>query len=36
MFSEEEGNNINEPVSLGEILKTLKGFKSSKSPGLDG
>jgi len=32
MFFEEEGSSINEPVSLSELLKTLKGFKRSKSP----
>ena len=32
MFSEEEGNTIIEPVSLVEIMKTLKDFKSSKIP----
>jgi hypothetical protein len=36
MFSEEEGSRIVDPVSLAEVLKTLKGFKCSKSPGPDG
>jgi hypothetical protein len=36
MISEAEGNSIIEPVSLAEILKTLKGFNSSKIPGPDG
>jgi hypothetical protein len=34
MFSEEEGNRLVD--SLAEVLKTLKGFKCSKSPGPDG
>jgi hypothetical protein len=33
MFSEEEGSRIADPVSLAEVLKTLKGFKCSKSLG---
>jgi hypothetical protein len=36
MFSEEEGSRLAEPVTLAEILKTLKGFKVSKSLGPDG
>jgi hypothetical protein len=36
MFTEEEGSRIVDPVSLVEVLKTLKGFKCSKSPGPDG
>jgi hypothetical protein len=36
MFSEEEGVRLAEPVTLEELLKTLKGFKVSKSPGPDG
>jgi hypothetical protein len=32
MLYEEEGNSITEPVSLVEIMKTLKDFKSSKIP----
>jgi hypothetical protein len=36
MFSEEEGKKVADPVTLAEIISTLKGFKSSKSPGSDG
>jgi hypothetical protein len=36
MFSVEEGLRLVEPVTLAEILTTLKGFKVSKSPGPDG
>jgi hypothetical protein len=36
MFSEEEGNKIEELVTLEEIIYTLKGFSASKRPGSDG
>jgi hypothetical protein len=36
LFSEQEGSSLANPVSLDEILKTLKGFKCSKILGSDG
>jgi hypothetical protein len=36
LFSVEEGIKVVDPVTLAEILTTLKGFKASKSPGPDG
>jgi hypothetical protein len=36
LFTEEEGIRLAEPVTLEEILSTLKGFKCSKIPGPDG
>jgi hypothetical protein len=36
MFSVEEGLRLAEPVTLAEILSTLKGFNVSKIPRLDG
>jgi hypothetical protein len=36
LFTEEEGIRLADPVTLAEILSTLKGFKCSKSPGPDG
>jgi hypothetical protein len=36
IFSEEEGLKVVEPVTLSELLATLKGFTVSKSPGPDG
>jgi hypothetical protein len=36
MFSEEEGCKVVDPVTLAEIMSTLKGSSASKSLGLDG
>jgi hypothetical protein len=36
IFSEEEGLRIVDPVTISEVLSTLKGFAASKSPGPDG
>jgi hypothetical protein len=36
MFTEEDNIRVCEQVTSVEILKTLKGFKGSKSPGPDG
>jgi mannosylglycoprotein endo-beta-mannosidase len=36
IFSKEEGQKIVDPVTLPELLSTLKGFTVSKSPGPDG